>query len=351
MLQIDNRTPFNAALAVFADPRGVETAYVAVKAAFDLGAEGLQPSARPVPLLPGDVFWGDPETTGLRAAGELTLCKPATDIAMLGHAVAPHEGQRAMPVSLRVGAVASTLLVAGPRRWQRRGLQWKPSEPAPFERVPLRWELAFGGFERVSDGAVAREFEPRNPVGRGFIGRRESAFEDRPLPQIEHPDDRLEDPRQRCTPVGWAPIAPFWAPRRGYGGTYDAAWQQRRAPFLPKDFDERFLQTAPPALIAPGYLQGGEPVRVAGCRPRGEVLAFDLPHCSLATVFRFRGGEQAVALRLDSVIVEPDLPRLQMVWRAGFAVDKHLLKLAAVRVDCPEYPRDEYLGARLRRAA
>lgn len=195
------------------------------------------------------------------------------------------------------------------------------------------------------------EFEPRNPVGRGFIGRRERGFEDRPLPQIEHPDERLEDPGQRCTPVGWAPIAPFWAPRKHHGGTYDAAWQKQRAPFLPADFDERFLQTAPPALIAPGYLQGGEPVQIVGCRPGGQALAFDLPRCTIGALFDFRGGEHDVEPKLDSVIVEPDALRVQMVWRAGFAVDKHLLKLAGVRVDCAEYPRDEYLGTQLRRAA
>jgi len=351
MLQVDNRTPFNAALAVFADRHGVETAYIAVKAAFDIGPEGLQPTAQPVPLLPGDVYWGDPATTGLRAAGELTLCRPATDIVVLGAAVAPREGQIAMPVSLRVGPVQSTLLVTGRRRWQRRVLSWVPSDPEPFDRVPLRWELAFGGFERRTDGEALREFEARNLVGCGFIGSGEDGFEDRPLPQIEHPGDRVEHPRQRVAPVGWAPIPPTWSPRREYGGTYDAAWQKARAPFLPQDFDERFLQTAPPALVAPNFLVGGEPVRLAGCRPRGEVLAFELPQCTIATVFRFRGGEHEVTSRLDSVILEPDQPRLQMIWRAGFAVDKHLLKLAEVRVDCAEYPRDEYLGRQLRRAA
>jgi hypothetical protein len=351
MLQVDNRTPFNAALAVFADPRGVETAYLAVKAAFDIGPEGLHPIARTLPLLPGDVYWGDPATTGLRAAGELTLCKPSTDIVVLGHAVAPRPEQRAMQASLRLGPVASTLLVWGPRCWQRRGLQWKPSDPEPFERVALRWELAFGGFERVPEGGQAQEFEVRNPVGRGFIGRRESDFSDRPLPQIEHPEDCLEDPGQRCTPAGWAPIAPAWAPRRHYAGTYDAAWQKTRSPFLPRDFDERYLQTAPPALVSPGPLQGGEPVQLLGCRPAGQALAFTLPRCTLDTRFRFRGGEHAIEPRLDSVIIEPDAMRVQMIWRAGFAVDKHLLKLSEVRVDCAEYPRDEYLGTHLRRAA
>ncbi|MDE1949517.1 MAG: DUF2169 domain-containing protein, partial [Burkholderiales bacterium] len=344
MLQVDNRTPFNAALAVFPDPRGVETAYVAVKAAFEFGPQGLRPTPRPVPLLPGDVFWGDPATSGLRAAGELTLAKPSTDIVVLGSAVAPRAGTRAMALALEVGPVASRLLVSGARRWRRSGLQWRVSDPEPFERVALRWEAAFGGFERAAPQQQAREYEPRNPVGRGFVGRRESGFAERELPQIEDPQDRLEYPGQRCRPVGWGPIAPAWSPRREYAGRYDAAWRKRRAPFLPLDFDPRFLQTAPPELVAPAPLQGGEPVRLAGCRPQGEVLAFELPRCTVATRFRFRGGECEAEPRLDSVIIEPDAPRLQLIWRAALAVDKRLLQLAAVRVDCAEYPRDEYLG-------
>lgn len=351
MLQVDNRTPFNAALAVFADARGVETAYLAVKAAFQITPEGLRPTARPVPLLPGDVYWGDPALTGLRAAGELTLTKPATDVVVLGSAVARGEGVRAMPVSLRVGPVASTLLVFGPRRWQKQGLQWKPSDPDVFDRVPLRWDLAFGGFERVAPGEVAKAFEPRNPVGRGFIGDRESGFDDRPLPQIEHPEQRLQDPGDRPPPVGWAPIPPHWSPRRDYAGTYDAAWQKGRAPFLPADFDPRFLQTAPPALVAPGYLVGGEPVQLAGCLPGGQTLAFELPRCTLGTVFLFKGAELDITPVLDSIILEPDQLRVQLIWRAALAVDKHLLKLSEVRVDCAEYPKDAYLGATLRRAA
>ena len=259
MLQVDNRTPFNAALAVFADQHGVETAYLAVKAAFIVTPEGLVPTAKPVPLLPGDVFWGEPDQTGLRAAGELTLCKPATDIVVLGSAVALEDGVRSMQVSLSLGPVNSRMLVFGPRRWQRQGQKWKPTEPEPFQRVPLRWELAFGGFGRAAPGDEPREFEPRNPVGRGFFGRQESDFADRPLPQIEHPEHRLETPGDRPPPVGWAPIPPFWSPRREYAGTYDAAWQTGRAPFLPKDFDPRFLQTAPPTVPVLEALAALEP--------------------------------------------------------------------------------------------
>lgn len=340
MLQVDNRTPFNAALAVFADPAGVETAYLAVKAAFDLTAQGVVPCARPVPFLPADVYWGDPARTGLRAAGDLTLAKPATDIMMLGHAMA-RDPQRTvvMDVSLSVGPVAHTLRVFGPRQWDRQGGSWRMTPPGPFEKVPLRWELAFGGVAAAHGDQPPNEFEPRNPVGCGFAGRHESDFTGRPLPQIEHPAQMIAQPQDRPTPVGCAPIPPAWSPRREYAGTYDEAWTRSRAPYLPLDFDPRFLQSSPPPLVAPGYLRGGERVELSGVWSGGGSATFALPTCTFDLEFDFKGRSTPAVPNLDTVILEPDLFRLQLVYRAALAVDKDALKLKEVRVRCREYAK------------
>jgi hypothetical protein len=351
MLQVENRTPFTASLAVFTDPKGVETVYLVIKAGFDLAGGSPAPTRKPLPLLAGDVYWGDPATSGLRAAGELTLARPSTDISVLGHAVAPNEPVKAMEVLLRAGPVASTLRIIGPRQWQKSGASWVPTEPQAFERMPLRWEHAYGGFEIPPEGEVAKAFEPRNLAGCGFVGPDERDIAGRPLPCIEDPRQLIRSPQDRPTPVGWAPIPPFWSPRRDYAGTYDDAWQTRRAPYLPLDFDPRFFQTAPPGLVTPQPLVGGESVELRGCRPGGQVLAFQLPVCSFNVDFDFRGSEVNVPPQLDAVIIEPDLPRLQLVYRSALAVDKHVLKMRRVRVDCDEYPMPAYLGSAMRSAA
>lgn len=335
MLQIDNRTPFSAQLCVFADPAGVETVYAVVKAAFDITAKGLMPTVKPLPLLAGDVYWGDPAKTGIYAAGELSLTKPATDILLLGSAYAATHATRGMDMSFRVGPVAQTLRIFGPRLWERGRI----SPPEPFEKVPLRWELAFGGFEVPEAGKPAMEYEPRNPVGRGFIGSRERSFDGRPLPQIEDPRQPIQKPGDRPAPACCAPVAPSWSPRREYAGTYDEAWTRQRAPYLPCDFDPRFFNVAPPGLVAPGFLKGGEAVEVTGCLPGGARMAFQLPVCSIATRYHFRGKEIERPTALDTVILEPDKYRVQLVYRSALAVDKHTLKLSKVRVDCREYGR------------
>jgi hypothetical protein len=90
-------------------------------------------------------------------------------------------------------------------------------------------------------------------------------------------------------------------------------------------------------LIATGYLQGGEPVEVRGCMP-GEPIQFPLPVCTFALMFDFDGRVMRETPNLETVLIEPNVGRVQLVFRAGIKVDKHLLKLSEVGVYCREYP-------------
>jgi len=335
MLQVENQTPFAASLAVFPNPAGVETVYGAVKATFDFSSGGPRLASKQAPFLAADVYWGDPAATSLRAAGDVTLSKPATDVLLSGRAIAVSPvGQ--MDVDLRVGPVAKSLRVFGNRRWIRRGEDWAISDPEPFERMPLRWELAFGGAGPIVEGQPL-EHEPRNPVGRGFIASYDDQIADRPLPNLEDASQPIAAPQDRPAPACFAPVAPVWMPRRSYAGTYDETWQRTRAPFLPQDFDPRYLNVAPDGLVAPGLLVGGEEVEISGCTAGGPIR-FRLPVATLALQWDFDGRAIDAAVRLETVLIEPDLARLQMTWRSELAVDKKLLRMRRMSVACAEYP-------------
>lgn len=331
MLQVDNQTPFAASLSVFPDPEGVETAYAVVKAAFRLGEAEPQPILPALPLLATDVFWGDPATTSLRAAGEFALLKPSTDVLLVGRAIAPRPGTRVAEVHLQVGPVQRTVRVFGDRHWRRSGGGWRASDPAEWERMPLRWELAFGGVGQPASEGEPPEFEARNPVGRGFLGRKQSPQEGQPLPNLEDPAQLITDPHDRPSPWGLGPIPPTWQPRRGFAGTYDEAWTRQRAPYLPTDFDTRFFQVAPSGLVAPTPLQGGEPVRLSGVT-QGAALVFALPRAGLSLDWFFDGAQLPAQPQLETVMIEPDQGRVQMLWRAALRVDKKLLRLSRLRV-------------------
>jgi hypothetical protein len=330
MLQVDNATPYPATLAVFPSPQGVECAYAAVKITYDLSSGRPEPSARQAGFLAADVYWGEPGRTSLLAAADLTLLKPSTDVILAGRAVSPQGPVQAMEVSLRVGSVEKRLQIFGERSWLRERESWRASAPKSFERLPLRWELAFGGASREHPEHPP-ESEARNPVGRGFV----ASWDDNPegvlLPLIEDPAALIQRPHDRPEPAGLAPLAPAWAQRARHAGTYDAAWQKGRAPYLPLDFNPLFFQVAPPALIAPQRLCGGEPVELVGLTGGGR-LAFDLPRPNLDMIFDFAGRFIRAEALFDTLLIEPDMARLQMVWRAELAVDKHLLKLRSVQV-------------------
>ena len=235
MLQVINHTPFSAALSVFPDPAGVESAYAVVKATFRFGPEGPELADKQAPLLATDVFWGDPVQTSLRAVGEFGLLKTATDVLLVGRAIAPQPETRVADVSLRVGPVARTVRVFGDRHWEKAGGKWRPSAPQFWERMPLRWELAWGGIASQAEQGVP-EHEPRNPVGRGIVGKDAVSVQGQPLPNLEDPAALLAEPADRPAPACFAPIAPTWFPRRPFAGTYDDTWIQQRAPYLPLDF-------------------------------------------------------------------------------------------------------------------
>jgi hypothetical protein len=335
MLQLINHTPFSASLSVFSDTDGVECAFAIVKASFNIKSGRHVVTEPQVPLIPIDIYWGEPDKSSLRFAGEFSLPKLATDVLLVGNAVAPTNNTRVAEASLKVGTLSKTLRIFGNRCWQNSNVGWTTTQPELWQRMPLCWELAFGGFVTAKDGNPP-EYEPRNPVGRGFIGSKEHNWEGRVLPNIEDPTQLLRHPTDRPTPSCFAPIAPVWSPRREFAGTYDAAWQKNRAPYLPKDFNSRFFQVAPAGLIASGYLKGGEPVEVQGCTPN-EPLRFSLPLCTLALVFDFDSQKITEWPKLETVLIEPELHRIQLLWRAGIKVDKHLLKLREVNVYCREY--------------
>ncbi|MFT3784282.1 MAG: DUF2169 domain-containing protein [Nibricoccus sp.] len=333
MFQVDNKTPFEAKLALLPNPEGVECAYGIVKASFGIGADGkLRALEKQLPIALSDSYWGDPIVTSLKQAGEVTLAKPSTDILLCGHAYAPRAEATAMDVRLAVAEVVKTLRVFGDRAWQCGFFGWKPSAPKPFEKIPLRWEFAFGGTVIAPEDENNREYEPCNPVGRGLLPKCTKAeWEGRLLPNLEDPRTLIAGPKDRPAPACFAPVCPYWEPRKAYAGTYNEVWRKQRAPYLPKDFDSRFLQVAPRDLITPKYFKGGEPVEVVGATP-GAPLRFKLPDPIVDVAFHFNGTARAEPVNLDTVCIEPDERRMSLVWRSCLVVDKKPHALSAMEV-------------------
>jgi hypothetical protein len=234
-----------------------------------------------------------------------------------------------MDVSIAVGNVRKTVRVFGDRRWRVTAAgTYAMSQPVPFETMPLVWERAYGGSDETPKGPVA---ETRNPVGVGFCspkGNRQPV--DLLVPNLEDPNSPIRSWKDTPPPTCFAPICEHWQPRLSYAGTYDQHWQTQRAPYLPADFDSRFFQLSPPGLIVDGHLRGGEWIEVIGATPSG-LLQFRLPTDAPKIAFLLDGTEQLRPADLDTVIIEPDIQRVVLVWRAMLSCDKKALRVTEVR--------------------
>jgi hypothetical protein len=326
---LENHTPFAFQPLLSIDEDGRPIVVPVVKGTFDIQPDGRCTVAESqLPLEMSGKCWGDdPETSSYRFEPEVAFFKPGTDVVLNGHAFAPHGRATQVQVGLTVGAARKTALVTGDRVWFRASTGPTISLPVPFEKIPLVYERAFGGWDKRDPDPNRHACEAKNPVGAGF---RLSFDEGAALPNIEDPAMLVTSLADRPTPVGFGFVSPHWQPRAALAGTYDLVWQKTRAPYLPSDFDRRHLNAASPGLVVPGYLRGGEQVTAMGVSPRG-TLAFTLPQIAPPTIRLVRRLEPDQELRpnLDTVIIEPDESRLYLLWRTYAALRNgpHDLKL------------------------
>jgi hypothetical protein len=343
MWQVDNRTPFAAERGWVRDRDGAEVWLVALKCTFNIQPDGTTVvSGKQPPVLRAPEYYGEPGKSSVKYEADLVLTKKTTDIIVLGHAYAP-AGQPVtqMDVGFRLGAVQKVLRVFGDRKWGTMG----PSTPQPFVRMPLVYERAYGGVDQRSNHPE-RDWEWRNPVGVGFAVSRDNAT-GLPVPNIEYPNDCLRSWTDRPPPAGFGPIGSHWQPRAGFAGTYDDRWMQTCHPLLPKDFDDRFFQVTLPDQQSPQFLRGGEAVALLGMTPDGGILRFQLPRVfpGFETRFYDGSGRLHVDRKLHTVIIEPDFPRVSLVWHSAlpchFKVQKLDRTIVTLKENVGGQPVDE----------
>nr|WP_255216538.1 DUF2169 domain-containing protein [Pseudenhygromyxa sp. WMMC2535] len=275
-----------------------------------------KPAADQPPPSAAPLWVGEPGVSSLLWEAPIAYARATTEIHVRADACAP-AGTRVteLTVGARVGPCQQHAVVFGERRWVGRS---EVTVPKPFERIPLIWEHAFGGSSTLDE----RTIETRNPIGTGmYAGMREAVGQR--LPNIEDPRQRIGDVGDRPEPVGFLPRGTSWEPRARLAGTYDQTWVESRCPLWPEDFDERHFLGAPPALIAPHRLEGGEPVVLVGMDPRGDI-GFALPRARVWARTRFRGRSQRDDLALDIVQIDAIERRLRLVYRAGIPAHREL---------------------------
>lgn len=303
MWQVINQTPYAAEGAWIRNHLGEEIWTVIIKGTWDILPDGTTTlSTIQIPVNSGPVFQNDGKR--LLYDTDAGPAKLATDIVLNGHAYAKNgRSTSILNVGLKVGNVFRLARVYGDRIWD--GKQY--SQPTAFIKMPL-------SYKNMSQGAYYPFAESYyNPEGIPVSQKPEAGIS--MLPHVEFYDDEVP---------GFGAIPRHWPGRLQFSGTYDENWQYSRAPLLPEDLDARYWQCSPAPLYAGGQLKGGEVVCLGNMTPPGAghngLLVFALPR--VFPVYRtqfYDGSLHDHQATLHTVILEPDFPRVSMVWHSALA--------------------------------
>ncbi len=329
-MELVNGTPMTAGYTLGVEPSGREFVVVVIKGTFDMpDGDGPAPLAEEQePLVMADTFTGEPGLSAPVYEADFCLRKPRCDVLLHGQAHAPHG--RPVPgveVSLRVGALTKRFFVLGDRVWGVWTGGIRPTDPQPFETMPITYDRAFGGIDDRHPDPAKHAAHMANPIGRGY--HKELADElvrGTPLPNTEARDAPVNRPNGAYQPMAFGPVGRGWTPRLGFAGTYDQNWLDNHFPFLPSDFRDDHYQSAPADQQLTGAVAGAN-VELTNLSPEG-TLRFRLPDLEVPVYFfPKKGGHEDSVAMLDTIVLEPDRRRLMLVWRASRALKQNLFEL------------------------
>ncbi|WP_437494720.1 DUF2169 domain-containing protein [Sorangium sp. So ce1014] len=232
------------------------------------------------------------------------------EVLVVGHAHAPEGGAvTSLIARLSVGDIDKAIEVRGDSCFAPDG---SLGEPAPFTRVPLRWERAAGG--PLSSNPVGV------PTGSGALadgwGR---ARAPNLLPMASSTAIR----HGLLGPAGFGPLRPEWPDRaqrlrRHAAGWDHARWTERA---LPEGIDAGYFNVAPLDQVT-NELTGTEQLVLEHLHPRFPRLATRLLAPAPSAIAALNGVEQRVPLRCDTLVIDADHGVAALVWRGQLMLDR-----------------------------
>ncbi|WP_437962566.1 DUF2169 domain-containing protein (plasmid) [Sorangium sp. So ce119] len=313
-MELENHTRFTARLFRTAIDDHRIAASLVTKITYELRGTELVPSEEQpwrISAEPWESEYGVIDTDQLFYRG-------GVDLFLFGHARPEKPGTTRFTLSVLVGREwRREVVVSGVRVW-RKGLSGlSATSPLPIEAIPLTMAYAYGGKD-VWDGLDVPY--PLNPDGIGCYLWPHSA-EDRPLPNLEEPDQLISSWDDRPLPAGVGPCPPMSGIRLARlagpslhahaAGAPDAA-----AAGPPIQFDATFFNAAHPRMIVPA-IEPGTRIAVGGVTG-GAPLVIDLPEVRPRARVRFEDEVDERPLAIDQVGIEADRGRVFVSYRFPF---------------------------------
>lgn len=438
-MEFRNLTPYPSMAFDALDQHDQRFHVVVMRLTFELQDDG-QLLLAPVqtPLATSDEYYGEINRSSVRQESDLAPYKPHTDVIVIADACAPQgRPAREFAVALKINGaptepdlppephgmnpsfhaspermaewrqecarltaqarqgpliLCKILTITGAREWRKRPLllralslftlpKWKLTAPQTVTTLPLRYEYAYGGENKIlvteraarrvrkkhrlpdrvpqpdnpatgeAPEAIAHTVCEQNPVGRGFAEDwylRATNLSRVPAPQIEPANQPIARFGDEYVPDGFGVVGRAWRPRLELAGTYDQDWLENRHPGLPADFNFAYWNGAPADQQVVPHLDGDETITLYNLSPAGTattqdpagntLLSFALPGHLPFVVVRFEDGRIGeLAAKLDTLIIDtahdadaPDKkPSVVCVWRATVACEPAIRVLEA----------------------
>ena len=330
-MEIDVPARKLATYSTVLDVQGREHVLLVIKAAFGF------PETATAPCLPldeidppvfDDEFSGEPGLSATVRESELSAFKPQCDVVLNASAHAPGgRPTQSVTVGARVGNWSKSFDVLGNRRWVETVAIVNPSEPEHFTTQPISYDVAFGGVDNLDRDEELPAAYLDNPVGVGWHRRSNlGRIHNKPVPNTQKRGESVSVPWGSYTPMSFGHIGRGWPQRLPFAGTYDQNWLDNVFPFLPKDFDPRYFQSAPADQWIP-YPRGGEPVQLYNLTPEGQ-MQFQLPQLDLPVTFGIRRHDDVQRNAVvDTLFIEPDRRRFHVVWRATLPLQRDIFEV------------------------
>ena len=334
-MELINATRMTAGYNMGLEVSGRELLVVVIKGTFVLPKPGEQVrlADEQLPLIMADTFTGAPGFSSPIHEIDFAPRKHACDVLLTGHARAPEGTQvTRLRAGLRVGTMEKMFDVVGDRVWQAGLTGISASAPLPFTEMPISYDRAFGGADRYDEDESEHDAYLPNPVGRGWHKHLKNAWVDgSPLPNTEEVGKAVSFPSDKYAPMSLGPLGRGWPQRARFAGTYDQRWLDDVFPFLPKDFDERYYQSAPEDQQLP-LPKGPLEVVLSGFAADG-MRQFMLPHFEApVNVFTKRSERKVSVAALDTIMFDLEAMRFTMTWRYVYPLRRDAFELAQVIV-------------------
>jgi hypothetical protein len=303
--------------------RGRRLFTVIVKVTCAIEHDGHMSVIAPIAIATEERHYRRNPIASLMRGSDLALLVPRPEVVVVGSAHAA-PGRELSQTTVRLAVqrdntmlINKRLEILGERR-ARPGQE--PPSPASFTSMPIMYERAFGGI-------ASRE----NPVGVGMAVDADGLLT---LPNVV--------PAQGgASPAGFGPIPSAWPIRQKRRGSM--SWSNANSAAdveVPADFDDAYYQTAP-ADQQTQEIRGGDLIAIVNMHPDIPMLRTYLPKGrGVAMAQTARGDRLPLTLRIDTVHLEPDAMRAEIVFRGASVISER--DMVDLRVggtfEAPEVP-------------